>query len=216
MRLKGVLAKRKTVRNPDIRVESSAPSQRRSAFSVRWSAPILAEEGVTSVADFGSGTLRNLREQEKNFDEIALVETEIRCKTLRGGIAGKNHIRLQSTKVYQEDHTVYDAIFFISVLHIIPDPKYRQKLVKMAAGKIRPGGFIVVDVPQSETYYNRRLRKLPRHKDGYLLRWGNHYTFYKSFYCEELDAIFEKIKGIRLFKKVHYCKHLIRIWQLPE
>lgn len=105
--------------------------------------------------------------------------------------------------------------FFISVLHIIPDPKYRQRVVKMAAAKIRPGGFIVVDVPQSETYYNRRLKKLPRHKDGYLLRWGNHYTFYKSFYCNELDAMFQKIPGLQLFQKIHYCKHLIRIWKMP-
>ena len=209
------MARRRTVRNPDIRVESSAPSQRQSAFSVRWSAPILAKEGVTNIAYFGSGTLRNLRVQEKNFDEIVLVETEIKCKSLQGEVAGKNHIRLQSTGAFQDDQTVYDAIFFISVLHIIPDPKYRQRVVKMAAAKIRPGGFIVVDVPQSETYYNRRLKKLPRHKDGYLLRWGSHYTFYKSFYCNELDAMFQKIPGLQLFQKIHYCKHLIRIWKMP-
>ena len=145
-----------------------------------------------------------------------LVETETRCKTLQAGVAGKNHIRLQSTKTYQKDNSIYDAIFFISVLHIIPDPRYRQNLVKLAAAKIRPGGFIVVDVPQSETYYIRRLDKLPRYKDGYLLRWGGHYTFYKNFYCAELDAMFMKIPGIQLFRKIHYCKHLIRIWKLPE
>jgi hypothetical protein len=209
------LARRKTIRNPDIRVESSAPSQRRSAFSVRWAAPILSKEGVTRIADIGSGTLRNLRVQEKNFEEIGLVETENRCKLLQSNVAGKNHIRLQSTKSFQDDMAVYDAAFFISVLHIIPDPKYRQKLIRIAAGKIRPGGFIVVDVPQSETYYIRRLKELPRYKDGYLLRWGGHYTFYKNYYCDELDAMFKKIPGIRLFKKIHYCKHLIRIWRLP-
>jgi hypothetical protein len=123
--------------------------------------------------------------------------------------------RVVRTGAFQDDQTAYDAIFFISVLHIIPDPKYRQRVVKMAAAKIRPGGFIVVDVPQSETYYNRRLKKLPRHKDGYLLRWGNHYTFYKSFYCNELDAMFQKIPGLKLFKKIHYCKHLIRMWKMP-
>jgi len=58
--------------------------------------------------------------QEKNFDEIVLVETEIKCKSLQGEVAGKNHIRLKSTGAFQDDQTVYDAIFFISVLHIFP------------------------------------------------------------------------------------------------
>jgi hypothetical protein len=204
------------VRSPNIRVENSAPSQRQSAFSVRWSAPILAKEGVINIADFGSGALRNLHVQERIFHEITLVETEVRCKTLRPSLAGKNHVRLQSTKAFHDDNSTYDAIFLIAVLHIIPDRNYRQKIVKLAAAKIRPGGFMVVDVPQSETYYIRRFAKLPRHKDGYLLRWGSHYTFYKNFYCAELDEMFAKIAGIQLFRKVHYCKHLIRIWKLPD
>jgi hypothetical protein len=210
------LVRRKTIRSPDIRVENSAPSQRRSAFSVRWAAPILAKEGVASVADIGSGTLRNLIVQERSFDEVTLVETQKRCELLRASVAGKNHVRLLSTNDFLVDVAKYDAAFFISVLHIIPDPKFRQRLINASAKKIRAGGFIVVDVPQGETYYTRRFGGLPRYKDGYLLRWGDHYTFYKNFYSEELDSMFTKISGIQLFQKIHYCKHLIRIWKLPN
>jgi SAM-dependent methyltransferase len=210
------LAKRKIVRNPDIRVENSAPSQRRSAFSVRWSAPILARQGVTRVADFGSGTLRNLPMLEKQFDEITLVETEIRCDALKDQIKGKNHISLKSTRAFEEDCTVYDAVFFVCVLHTIPDAGYREQLIRTAVAKIRPSGFIIVDVPQSETYYNRRRRRLPRYKDGYLLRWGDHYSFYKSFYRTELDSMFLKVRGMELFQKTWCCKHPIRIWRTPE
>ena len=209
------MASRKTIRTPDIRVENSAPSQRRSAFSVRWAAPVLAKEGVTNIADIGSGTLRNLRTQEQSFDEITLVETQKRCELLRVSVAGKNHVRLLSTDDFLVDGAKYDAVFIISVLHIIPDPKFRQRLINASAKKIRPGGFIVVDVPQGETYYTRRFGELPRYKDGYLLRWGDHYTFYKNFYAEELDSMFTKIPS-HLFKKIHYCKHLIRIWRLPN
>ena len=216
MRLGADLAKRKYIRNPDIRVENSTPPQKRSAFSVRWSAPILAREGVRRVADIGGGTLRNLRVQENSFDEITLVETLNKCSVLQDTIKGKNHIRLQYTKVFEEDHTKYDAVFFISVLHTIPDRAYRQKLVVAAAKKIFPGGFMVVDVPQSETYYNRRRQELLRYRDGYLLKWGDHYSFYKSFYKKELDSIFEQIPGVQLFHKIGYCKHLIRIWKMPE
>ena len=168
------------------------------------------------VADIGSGTLRNLHVQETSFDEVSLVETERRCKKLKLDVADKNHIQLQSTREFQLDRSRYDAIFLISVLHTIPDPKYRQRLVNLAASKVRRGGFIVVDVPQSETYYLRRSNSLPRFKDGYLLRWGRYYTFYKNFYASELDALFEKTSKLQLFEKTHYCKHLIRIWRRYE
>jgi hypothetical protein len=171
---------------------------------------------VKRIGDIGSGTLRNLRVQENNFDEITLIETAIRCVALQSRVAGKNHIRLQTTKAFEEDQTIYDAIFFISVLHTIPERSYRQHLVNIAVTKIRPGGFIVVDVPQSETYYNRRRQKLLRYRDGYLLRWGGHYSFYKSFYKKGLDSMFAQIPGVQLFQKIGYCKHLIRIWKVPS
>lgn len=210
------MVRQRTIKNPDIRVESSAPSQKLPAFSVRWAAQILSKEGVTRIVDVGSGTLRNLRIQERSFDEVVLVETKKRCELLRTSVAGKNHLRLLSTADYLADSATYDAAFFISVLHIIPNPKLRQKLINRTAKKIRAGGFIVVDVPQGETYYTRRFGELPRYNDGYLLRHGNHYTFYKSFYSDELDSMFKKIPGVQLFQKIRYCKHLIRIWKLSS
>ena len=207
------MARRKTIRNPKIRVENSAPSQRRSAFSVRWAAPILSKEGVRRIVDFGSGTLRNLRVLEDQFDEITLVETAKQCESIRPRIFGRNLVALFSTDDFKQDDTRYDAIFFICVLHTIPTGIERENMIGIATEKLRRGGFIVVGVPQSETYYNRRRKKLPRYKDGYLLRWGDHFTFYKSFYAEELDSLFKKVGTLTLFRKITYSKHLIRIWR---
>ena len=104
----------------------------------------------------------------------------------------------------------------VSVLHIIPEPRYRQRILRSAVKKLNPGGFIVVDVPQSETYYNRRRGALLRYKDGYLLRHGKYFTFYKSFYSQELDSMFHRAgRGLELFEKIGYTKHLIRIWRVP-
>jgi hypothetical protein len=175
--------------------------------------PILFEHGVRRIVDFGSGTLRNLQPLEEQFDEIALVETPTRCELLRPNIVGKNHIALFSTDDFKRDHAHYDAFFFICVLHTIPTSIERTNMIRIATEKLKRGGFIVVDVPQSETYYNRRRKTLPRYKDGYLLRWGDHFTFYKSFYAAELDALFAKIDALALFRKVWYTKHLIRIWR---
>lgn len=204
---------KRRIRKFDIRVENSAPSQPRSAYSVRWAAPILVDEGVARIADIGSGLLRNLSVQGRHFDEVALVETPRRCEMLRPEVVGKNHVLLQPTKEFENAPEKYDAVFLISILHTIPSPRNRQRIVNMAIRKIRVGGFIVVDVPQSETYYNRRRDKLQIHNDGFLLRWGAHYTFYKNFYRSELDAMFLRNKSMELFRKIHYCKHLIRIWK---
>lgn len=85
--------------------------------------------------DIGSGRLRNLRIQERSFEEITLVETRKGCELLRAGIIGKNHLRLLSSEDFLADDTKYDAAFFISVLHIIPNPKLRQTLIYGTAKK---------------------------------------------------------------------------------
>lgn len=198
---------------PDIRVESSAPSQIRPAFSVRWSAPMLRKAGIKSVVDFGAGTLRNLPILERHFDEITVVETKKRCASLKPKLDRKNHISLFSNHDFRNGHRSYDALFLVCVLHIVPCPRERLRIVRLAAERIRPGGFIVVDVPQSETYYNRRKAHLLGHNDGYLLKWGRHFTFYKSFYADELDGLFTTAGELPLFAKTWYPKHLIRIWQ---
>lgn len=206
------MAKKAKIRRSDIWVESSTPSQRRSAFSVRWAAPILRKIGVKRVADVGCGTLCNLPVLRKNFDEITLVETARRCELIAPVIRGMNDTRVLSTRDFERDYAAYDAVFLISVLHIIPSPSERRRLVRRAIEKLKPGGFVVVDVPQSETYYNRRRDVMTR-ADGYLTRWGNHYAFYKSFYADELDAMFTKPRSVALFQRVCYPKHIIRIWQ---
>jgi SAM-dependent methyltransferase len=203
-----------TQRRPDIRVENSAPSQRRSAYSVRWATPILIKAGARRALDFGSGTLRNLKILERSFDEVTLVETPKRCQSMRPKVQGRNAVSLLSTDEFYKNSDTYDAAFLVCVLHTIPNPRERQRIVNKITEMLRPGGYIVVDVPQSETYYNRRKQELTRYKDGFLLRWGGHFTFYKSFYAEELDALFQSCSLV-LFKKIWRTKHLIRIWQKP-
>src|SRR5690606_19679084 len=88
-----------------------------------------------------------------------------------------------------DQSSLYDAIFLISVLHIMPENLDRKKLLQTARDRLEVGGFLVVDVPQSETYYNRRKKYYERHKDGLIVPRNGRPTFYKSFYAEELDKL---------------------------
>lgn len=157
--------------------------------------------------------LRNLPVEKRYFDEITLVETETRCRNLAPLLRGSNQVRLLTSQEFENSQETFDAIYLVCVLHIIPEPARRRQIVKAAVSKLRPGGFIVVDVPQSETYYNRRKRTMVRYKDGYLLRWGQRFTFYKSFYSNELDELFRRTGCLELDQKIPYSKHLIRVWR---
>jgi hypothetical protein len=199
---------------PKIIVENSAPSQGRPAEAVRWSAPLVIKEGATSAIDIGCGRLRNLPILKNKFRELCLFET-------RRQIERQNLIKLQSKTIsvvsWEERGSasrMFDAAFLISVLHIVPSMRTRRALTKFAVDRLAPGGFLITDVPNHETYYARRCSTENQHLDGYLMRWGeSSYTFYKNFSAVEFDQFILLDQRLSLFAKHSYDKHIIRIWR---
>jgi len=196
-----------------IKVENSVPSQQKSAFSVKWSSKILQKEGVRNVAEYGCGRLRNLPVLLKYFDTVDLIETTNQYDRFKELVPKRNNLRFFPEKEFLKINSKYEAIFMISFLHVIPENKKRKQILKTSFERLKPGGYLVVDVPQSETYYNRRKHLMIPHKDGWALKWGPAYTFYKSYYAKDLDSLVEKTTGMTLFQKADYSKHLIRIWK---
>jgi len=197
----------------DIRPHNSAPSQGQSAYSVRWALPILAENNVARVADYGCGRFRNLKILQNEFDEVDLIELPAQVKRIKELLPSSNSLKLFSSDEFLNSSKKYDAIFLISVLHTMPSIIMRRHILRRCGEKLKKGGFLIIDVPQSETYYLRRQREFRPYKDGWLMKRGNSYTFYKNYYSEELDDMTEKCASCKIYKKVRYCKHLIRIWQ---
>jgi hypothetical protein len=76
---------------------------------------------------------------------------------------------------------------------------------------LRKNGLLLVDVPQSETYYNRRRESLEQYGDGWLIRHGSRYAFYKSFLKSELDGLLLRDGRFRISEVFAYSKHLIRL-----
>lgn len=141
-----------------IRTHLSAPSQRRPAACVSYYAPVLRELGATHVADFGRGRLRNRSVLKDHFDRVDYIEQPELIEKICDQVKS-NSERVICYDEWILERTLYDAIFLIFVIHTIPSITYRKRIIFEIKRRIRKGGFLLVAVPQSETYYNRRKEK---------------------------------------------------------
>jgi hypothetical protein len=199
--------------NFKIQVENSAPSQNQPAKSVRWSSPLLHSQGVTTIADIGCGRLRNLRLLSKYFREITLIDTQIQCERISHLVPRRKGIRLLTIEEFKRDRHSYDAVFVISVLHIIPKPRLRRELLSLASSKLHNPGALVIDVPSGEHYYRQHCTSENRYRDGWTMGNGSVRTFYKNFHSKELDLLVASCTGLTLETVKSEDKHLIRIWR---
>lgn len=192
-------------------VENSAPSQKKPAKSVSWSAEILRGLGANRVAEIGCGRLRNLKILQSFFSDITLVDTKLQCDRIRSLVPKSTKIRLLNTDRFRSDKKKYHAIFVISVLHIIPEPKARHEIISLAINKVFGGGYIVIDVPCGVNYYRKKCTSENRYRDGWVMGNGPIRTFYKNYSAKELDLFLTNGKPLEVYEKVWFGKHIIRI-----
>lgn len=196
------------------RIENSAPSQKRPAKAVRWSAPILQAEGVQNVADVGCGRFRNLGVLIKHFPKITLVDTPYQCERIRPLLEHKKHgITLIDNVQFEASDKKFDGIFCISVIHTIPKIEERDNIVMNIYRKLKIGGFFVLDVPVHETYYARKCTKENEYEDGWYMGTGPYYTFYKDYTAKELDEFVSENRSFEMFGKNNQIKHVTRIFR---
>lgn len=203
------------MRPKDIQIEYSALSQKISAYSVRWASKCLAKQGVTNVAEVGCGRLRNLSVLREYFETVDLVETNNQIKKIRDLVPESNAVNLLSNEEFEKQNTKYDAIFLISVLHTLPYKIDRAKILQVCESNLNNGGILVLDVPQSETYYNRRRSTSRKFNDVWLIRHGDRYSFYKSYFRAELNNFVRDSTTLELVTPTFYSKHLISLWRCP-
>jgi trans-aconitate methyltransferase len=170
-----------------IQVENSAPSQGKPARSVKWASPILRSEGVTSVVDLGCGRLRNLGILQNHFTKITLVDTPLQCKRIADDVPQKSSIRLMKIDDFKTVEETYDAIFLISVLHVIDELSGRKELLQLTKQKLRNKGFLVIDVPSGVHYYRVNCTPENKYKDGYVM--GNFPFGHFKLRMEELSKL---------------------------
>ncbi len=199
-----------------IQVENSAPSQTRVARSVVWASEILSTIGVTRVADLGCGRLRNYPVLQKYFPNITLVDTELQCKRIADLVPKRPGVILLHAGEFEARQRKYEAIFLISVLHVIDKPNYRRQLLNVAHISLTTKGYLVTDVPTGEAYYRKKCTPGNVHGDGWCIGSGSIRTFYKNYSASDFDRLITSSNRFTLYKKVWNDHHLVRIWQRTE
>src|SRR5205814_5221487 len=114
---------------------------------------------------------------------------------------------------FEKARLKYEAIFLISVLHIIDKPRIRKSLVRLAHEKLKSGHFLVTDVPTGEAYYRQRCTSENRFGDGWVMGTASVKTFYKNYSALEFDRLVTSDTTFTLFRKISVDHHIVRIWQ---
>jgi SAM-dependent methyltransferase len=178
-----------------------------------WAAELLASRGARRVADIGCGRLRNLPPLLKWFTHVTLVETALQVSRIVSPVPKVPRVRLQLWEQFVSDDDTYDAIFLVSVLHILPWPKQRDKILDGVVARLRIGGFLLIDVPFAERYYRQHCTPGRRYSDGWAMGDGPVRTFYKNYSAGELDQAVLGARKLRLAAKYSVDKHFVRLWE---
>lgn len=145
------------------------------------------------------------------FEDITLIETGIQYERIRETVPKHDGLCLLTFEEFRGCDALYDAIFLISVLHIIPRPTDRREILKTINEKVKEGGYIVIDVPNSETYYQRRCNEENRFQDGWVMGSGRYRTFYKNFSAKELDGLLWDVLKAERIAANRQEKHVTRL-----
>ncbi|MFW6016206.1 MAG: hypothetical protein ACOCRK_07180 [bacterium] len=193
-------------------VENSAPSQTRHSKSVVWACKELKNDNV-SVVDFGCGRLRNVSVIMDNFNEVILVDTKKQCERIKNNKLNEFNLPLYSVESFVKLEKEYDIIFLICVLHIIPSIDKRKEIIDLITSKLKYNGFLVIDVPQAEGYYYKKLDEAEKYNDGILMGKGKVRTFYKNYYAKELEDFVQVDRELYPYRKKYFDKHITRIYR---
>jgi hypothetical protein len=180
---------------------------------VIWASKILKARGVATAADLGCGRFRNLKILQSHFREVTCVDTALQCCRISGSFPKRKGLRLLTVEQFETARRKYDAIFLISVLHIIPRSSIRKSLIRLAGRKLRKGGFLIVDIPSGEAYYRQRCTNENKYRDGWVMGRGGVRTFYKNFSKRAADRSVTSAGRFRLFVKGSFSRHIVAIWQ---
>jgi SAM-dependent methyltransferase len=194
-------------------VENSAPSQSIPAKSAEWGARILRAPNCRKIIDLGCGRLRNLPVLMKHFETVTVVDTKIQFERIKDAIPKSKKVHFKTLDELEVSDVIYDGVFCISVLHTIPKIQTRRHLIKVAHRKLRSGGLLLVDVPASETYYLRRCNSENRYSDGWVMGRNKLRTFYRNYSANEMDEFIQKIGTFRKVISNNQVKHITRIFE---
>jgi hypothetical protein len=119
----------------------------------------------------------------------------------------------RTTEEFARSRLRLGGVYVVNVLHTLPQAQDRVRLLRAARRNIRSSGFVLVDVPSYEHYYNAKMKKENAFGDGYLFsRDGVHFTFYRFTTREELDR-WARSAGLARDSIIHDNHHIVHVYR---
>jgi len=162
---------------------------------------------LSSVAEIGCGLLPNTPHILQGFPLVTLVDTKHQYIRIKGKLDEISKLypsfnKFIDSESFQNKRMQFDGAIMINLLHVLPTVEGRLKLLKGVYENLKKEGFLFIDVPRNETFYRNLVKTARAYTDGYIMRRGNYYTFYKNMSFEEITACTEKV-GFRLTQRIY-------------
>lgn len=161
-------------------------------------------ERVPAVVDLGCGQLRNLKEFEKHFSNLYLVDSERQFQKkhnfygdletipefIEKNYKGKN-IKVLNFENFASSDISANLIFLINVLDVTPS-KTRNKILRIARQRLSKDGYFIVITPRNDSHTLKLCTDDRKFEDGYFFPNRNYFTFYKNWSNQQIKELFDK------------------------
>lgn len=154
----------------------------------------LKHNDVRRVCEIGCGLLANTPHILRAFPYVIVTDREEQIPRIQAELESLAQ-RYSSYKGFVKHSDLFrytnyfHAAIIINVLHILPSHKERLDLLKTVHRTLKRPGLLFIDVPRNEYYYKTQVKTATPHNDGYLMRRGSSYTFYRNMELDDLDKL---------------------------
>jgi len=167
-----------------------AKNPNRPSRAVQAAIETLKQEKLNRVVEIGCGLLANTPHILDAFPFVVLVDTRNQYERIKNKLNELSTMHsffkeFIDTDSFQSKRMQLDGAIIINALHVLPETRERIRLLKGVYRNLRGKGLIFIDVPRNESFYRDLVKTAKPYNDGYVMRRGSYYTFYKNMTFEE-------------------------------
>lgn len=168
-----------------------AANTRKASRSVQAAINALRKRGAERVCEIGCGLLANTPHFLRAFPSVVLTDQGGQYERIKYNLAGlarqyRSLTNFVDANAFRTMALGLDAAIVINVLHVLPSIEERVECLEATSGNLHARGFVYVDVPHNVTYYQKPPKNSVRFRDGWAIRKGDYFTFYKDMSTSEL------------------------------
>ena len=189
-----------------------AKSRTKPSRSIQAAILAFKDSELSRIAEIGCGLLANTPHILEAFASVVLVDTEHQYTRIKDKLDELSKLypsfeKFIDTESFQDERMQLEGAIIVNVLHVLATVQERAKLLKAAHRNLKKRGLLFVDIPRNETFYRSLVRTARPYNDGYIMRRGSYYTFYKNMTFDELEGYAEKA-GFQLQRRI-YLDHRV-------